>query len=73
MSVALRGADWLYIEWANGHKEYYDHRTQPFELNNQYPSLPENDPNGLDRAELRAMIQRLSDCSGAEDCTISAP
>lgn len=61
---ALRGADWLYVQWRGGHKEYYDHHVQPFEMVNGYGSLsPER------RAALAARVNALKNCSGA-NCTL---
>lgn len=61
---ALRGADWLYIEWAGGNREYYSHITQPFELNNEYDLLsPQR------KLDLALRVQTLRICSGA-NCTI---
>jgi hypothetical protein len=61
---ALRGADWLYIEWRGGHKEYYDHTAQPYELINGYGSL-----SATHRADLAARIQALKSCGGS-NCTL---
>jgi hypothetical protein len=57
---SLRGAFWLYIEWQNGYKEYYDHTIDPFELNNLYYSSlsPER------QAELASRISQLKTCQG---------
>lgn len=57
---ALRGADWLYIEWADGHREYYGHATQPYELNNEYNFL-----EPARQVELAARVQVLKTCAGA--------
>lgn len=65
--LALRGADWLYIEWAGGHREYYSHITQPFELNNEYAYLsPQR------QVDLALRVQALLRCSGA-NCSLPPP
>ncbi|MDQ3411753.1 MAG: sulfatase [Chloroflexota bacterium] len=61
--VALRAADWLYVEWdegaGEGTKEYYDHATDPNELNNIYATLsPER------QQELTARVGALKTCAG---------
>lgn len=61
---ALRGADFLYIEWGDGHREYYSHATQPNELNNEYNFL-----SPARQAALAARVQALKTCAGAS-CTL---
>ncbi len=48
-----------YVEWGTGEKEYYDLGTDPRQLDNSYPSLPESD-----RAELSRRLDALKACSG---------
>lgn len=61
---ALRGADFLYIEWQDGHREYYSHASQPNELNNEYAGL-----SPARQVALASRIQVLKTCAGAT-CTV---
>ena len=40
--TALRMYDSVYVGWANGETEYYDLVADPFQLENEYDSLPES-------------------------------
>jgi arylsulfatase A-like enzyme len=59
---AIRTASYLYVQYADGEHEFYDLRTDPFELNNIYPSL-----NGRQRAQLHSALARMAHCGGT-DC-----
>lgn len=56
---ALRLRDGLYVEYATGEREYYDHRTDPHELENVVDELPATQ---LDR--LSSTIAAMKTCSG---------
>jgi N-acetylglucosamine-6-sulfatase len=60
---ALRTADGLYVEYADGEREYYDLASDPFELVNIAPLLP---PARL--AALHAALLAARDCHGAAAC-----
>ena len=47
MYSGLRYHDQLYIEWANGVREFYDLANDPYELNNAYDSLSDNEKTKL--------------------------
>ena len=53
---AMRTHDFLYVEYQDGAREYYDLRTDPFELDNLAPYLPADQLSEL-HAELLAMEQ----------------
>ncbi|WUH98114.1 sulfatase [Spirillospora sp. NBC_00431] len=57
---AIRNDDLLYVEYANGEREYYDRRRDPHELNNIVRTLPEQR-----RRHLSALLYALTHCSGA--------
>jgi arylsulfatase A-like enzyme len=60
---AIRGATWVYVEYVDGEKEYYDRATDPDELHNTYASLPADR-----KASLHAMVAALQSCQGAQSC-----
>jgi N-acetylglucosamine-6-sulfatase len=60
---AIRGATWVYVEYADGEKEYHDHATDPDELRNTYASLPDER-----KAALHAMVTGLANCHDAQSC-----
>jgi N-acetylglucosamine-6-sulfatase len=61
---AIRGSSWVYVEYADGEKEYHDHATDPFELHNTYAEL------SADRkASLHATVTALQNCHDAQSCS----
>jgi N-acetylglucosamine-6-sulfatase len=60
---ALRLRSGLYVEYANGEREYHDLATDPDELRNSYAAL-----SAEEKSSLHAMLAALSTCSGAEAC-----
>jgi N-acetylglucosamine-6-sulfatase len=60
---ALRSRDSLYVEYANGEKEYHALAADPDELHNSYASLPSEQ-----KASLHAMLEAMSACHGAQAC-----
>lgn len=60
---ALRLPGALYVEYADGEREYYDLTTDPNELDNVYSSLPAGRKDGLHKELLAA-----EDCHGAKQC-----
>jgi arylsulfatase A-like enzyme len=61
---ALRGATWLYVEYADGEKEYHDLSADPDELQNTFADLSERQ-----KASLHAMLAALQNCHGAQGCS----
>jgi N-acetylglucosamine-6-sulfatase len=61
---AIRGATWLYVEYADGEKEYHDLATDPDELHNTFAALPE-----ARKASLHATLAALESCHGAQNCS----
>jgi N-acetylglucosamine-6-sulfatase len=61
---AIRGATWVYVEYDDGEKEYYDRATDPDELHNTYASLP-----AAQKASLHAMVSGLQNCHDAASCS----
>ena len=60
---AIRGASWVYVEYDDGEKEYYDRATDPDELNNVYASLPSDR-----KSALHTMVTALQNCHDARAC-----
>ena len=60
---ALRTKHSLYVEYTDGELEYYDLRSDPFELDNIAPELS---PEHLQR--LRLALRRLDHCRGGSEC-----
>jgi arylsulfatase A-like enzyme len=61
--TALRTRWTTYVEYANGDREFYDRRHDPFELHNRAPQLsPQR------RARLSAALARYRQCRGAAAC-----
>jgi arylsulfatase A-like enzyme len=61
---AIRGSSFVYVEYADGEKEYYDHATDPLELHNTYGALPDDR-----KASLHAMVTGLQNCHDAQSCS----
>ncbi len=61
---AIRGSSWVYVEYADGEKEYYDRATDPDELHNVYAALPADQ-----KASLHAMVSGLQNCHDAASCS----
>lgn len=60
---AIRSATALYVEYADGEKEYHDLVADPYELLNTYASLP------VDRKEaLHATLDAVQNCHDAVSC-----
>jgi N-acetylglucosamine-6-sulfatase len=60
---AIRTPNFLYVQYNDGETEYYNLRTDPFELHNLSASLTERD-----LVHLHADIARLRACHGSERC-----
>lgn len=60
---AMRTPRYLYVEYANGEREYYDVVRDPFELHNLAGALP---PARIFR--LHAALARLENCHGSAPC-----
>lgn len=58
--AALRGEDYLYVEYATGEREYYDLVTDPAALDNRAGELP-----GERVQALSARLAALANCAGA--------
>ena len=56
---ALRTQDELYVEYADGEREWYDLRTDPDQLDNRYGQLPD-----IRRAVLHKRLAALQACRG---------
>jgi N-acetylglucosamine-6-sulfatase len=61
---AIRGSTWVYVEYADGEKEFHDHATDPHELHNTYGSLSDDR-----KASLHAMVTALQSCHDAQSCS----
>ncbi|MBA8928092.1 arylsulfatase A-like enzyme [Kutzneria viridogrisea] len=64
---ALRTADYTYVEYTGGAKEYYDRRTDPSELHNTASKLPAATLTMLHNA-----LQAMSACHGQDACWSAA-
>jgi N-acetylglucosamine-6-sulfatase len=65
--AALRSRYELYVEYDDGEREYYDYRTDPYELDNALADWEGHSPS-LDparAAELASRLQTFRTCSGA--------
>jgi arylsulfatase A-like enzyme len=60
---ALRLPHSIYVEYANGEREYYDLRSDPYELSNAYTTLA---PSRVDA--LHSQLARLESCRGVAVC-----
>jgi arylsulfatase A-like enzyme len=60
---AIRSRAALYVEYADGEREYHDLATDPDELRNSYASLPSER-----KASLHTMLEAMSTCRGAQAC-----
>ncbi len=61
---AIRSSSWVYVEYADGEKEYDDRATDPDELHNIYAALLADQ-----KASLRAMVSGLRNCHDAASCS----
>ena len=64
---AMRTGDYLYVEYVDGTREFYNLRRDPQELDNLVSRLPATTLNGLHRDLLA-----LEDCHGATECQDAA-
>jgi N-acetylglucosamine-6-sulfatase len=60
---AMRTPQFLYVEYKDGEREYYDLRSDPFELDNLAPYL---DPSTS--AQLHAELVAMERCHGGSQC-----
>jgi N-acetylglucosamine-6-sulfatase len=60
---AMRTASFLYVEYADGEREFYDLRRDPFELHNIADEL-----STPERRRLHAELRALEKCHGAQRC-----
>jgi hypothetical protein len=60
---AMRTKRFLYVEYIDGEREFYDLQSDPYELDNLAASLPSSR-----LASLHAQLIRLEDCHGASAC-----
>ena len=61
--AALRARDWLYVEYADGGREYHDRLADPHEITNSYSALP-----AARQAELRDLLAAAVACHGPAAC-----
>jgi arylsulfatase A-like enzyme len=64
---AMRTADYLYVEYVTGEREYYDLTTDPHEMDNIVSTLP-----AARLAALHVALRRLTICRGADACQRAA-
>ena len=64
---ALRLPHAMYVEYANGEREYYDLKSDPYELTNAYPGLSAHEVDTL-----HARLAGLESCRGATNCQQAA-
>jgi len=64
---AIRGRTSVYVEYADGEREYHDLATDPDELSNTYPALaPER------KAALHSTLDAVKNCHDAKSCATAA-
>jgi arylsulfatase A-like enzyme len=61
---AIRGSTFVYVEYADGEKEFHDRATDPYELHNTYGSLSDDR-----KASLHAMVTALQSCHDVQSCS----
>jgi arylsulfatase A-like enzyme len=64
---AIRGRSLLYVEYADGEREYHDLTVDQDELRNSFSSL-----SSEARAALHATLDALQRCRGATECAVAA-
>jgi N-acetylglucosamine-6-sulfatase len=64
---AIRGLKSLYVEYANGDKEYHDLAADPDELRNSFSAL-----SGKQQAALHATVEAVATCRGVQGCSAAA-
>jgi len=64
---AIRGLTFVYVEYANGDKEYHDLNTDPDELRNTYSSLSNDE-----KTSLHAKLIALQGCRDSYSCSTAA-
>ena len=57
----IRGKDYVYVEYADGEIEYYDLKTDPYQLQNLAGSLSQETLDAL-----HAKLEALKACEGSE-------
>jgi len=60
---AIRSRTSLYVEYADGEKEYHNLATDPYELRNTFSSLA-----GEERVSLHATLEAVKTCQDAKSC-----
>jgi N-acetylglucosamine-6-sulfatase len=60
---AIRGPAWVYVEYADGEKEYHDIAADPDELRNSFSSLSD-----AKKASLHAILAAVQNCHSAASC-----
>jgi N-acetylglucosamine-6-sulfatase len=60
---AIRGRDFLYVEYSDGEREHHDLANDPQELRNTFPQL-----SGAEKASLHATLEAVKGCRGAAAC-----
>ncbi len=65
---ALRTLNGTYVEYRNGEREFYDHKSDPYELRNVYRRLSANEQRNLSVA-----LRSLLTCDGPTQCASATP
>lgn len=60
---AMRTATALYVEYADGDREYHDLASDPYELHNTYGTLP-----AAQKSALHVALAAMEGCRGSESC-----
>jgi N-acetylglucosamine-6-sulfatase len=60
---AMRTRDFLYVEYDYGEREFYDLRTDPYEIHNLFGQL-----SGSERDRLHGELEAMHHCHGGEAC-----
>jgi hypothetical protein len=63
---ALRNARWVYVEYADGDKEYHDLGADPYELRNTFSTLSSGQ-----KESLHAMVSAIQNCHSADTCRVA--
>ncbi|NGN64578.1 sulfatase [Streptomyces sp. A7024] len=65
--AAMRTADYLYVEYGTGEREFYDMKSDPLQLKNAWDSVPEEK-----RAQLHEDLAAMQKCEGSKSCRKAA-
>jgi N-acetylglucosamine-6-sulfatase len=63
---AIRGRDFVYVEYADGEREHHDLAADPQELGNSFPGLPD-----AEKSAIHARLEGVKACQGGAGCRVA--